>query len=156
MGNRPVTELFTMGKPFFALLEGCAVVGLGFMALREKEFRLTVLKLAAVRTDIANSEEESARPELNLLTLFPCRGMCYNRPAVEQAVKQGGAVIRTAESGSASPQVEPKAPAQGSVAVSAHEDASRYCPVCSQRLESRRCKLVCAVCGYYMSCADYY
>lgn len=38
----------------------------------------------------------------------------------------------------------------------AGEDASRYCPVCSQRLESRRCKLVCAVCGYYMSCADYY
>ncbi|MGB9466880.1 MAG: hypothetical protein WBR10_17365 [Candidatus Acidiferrum sp.] len=38
----------------------------------------------------------------------------------------------------------------------AGEDASRYCPVCSQRLESRRCKLICAVCGYYMSCADYY
>jgi hypothetical protein len=37
-----------------------------------------------------------------------------------------------------------------------HEDASRYCPVCSQRLESHRCKLVCGVCGYYMSCADYY
>ncbi|HXA81553.1 MAG TPA: hypothetical protein VNY56_00515 [Methylomirabilota bacterium] len=36
------------------------------------------------------------------------------------------------------------------------EDASRYCPVCSQRLESRRCKLICNVCGYYMSCADYY
>jgi len=37
-----------------------------------------------------------------------------------------------------------------------HEDASRFCPVCSQRLESRRCKLICNVCGYYMSCADYY
>jgi hypothetical protein len=36
------------------------------------------------------------------------------------------------------------------------EDASRFCPVCSQRLESRRCKLICNVCGYYMSCADYY
>ena len=36
------------------------------------------------------------------------------------------------------------------------EDPSRYCPVCSQRLESRRCKLICLVCGYYMSCADYY
>lgn len=32
-----------------------------------------------------------------------------------------------------------------------YEDASRYCPVCSQRLESRRGKLVCNVCGYYMS-----
>jgi hypothetical protein len=36
------------------------------------------------------------------------------------------------------------------------EDASRFCPVCSQRLESRRCKLICNVCGYFMSCADYY
>jgi hypothetical protein len=35
-------------------------------------------------------------------------------------------------------------------------DALRYCPLCSQRLESRRCKLVCNVCGYYMFCADYY
>ena len=32
---------------------------------------------------------------------------------------------------------------------------SSYCPVCSERLEARRCKLVCAVCGYYMSCSDY-
>jgi hypothetical protein len=36
------------------------------------------------------------------------------------------------------------------------EDPSRYCPVCSRRLESRRCKLICSICGYYMSCADYY
>ena len=82
--------------------------------------------------------------------------MCYNRPAVEQAVKQGAADIWLTEGGEESPRVRPNAPAQGSAAVSAPEDASRYCPVCSQRLESRRCKLVCAVCGYYMSCADYY
>jgi hypothetical protein len=44
----------------------------------------------------------------------------------------------------------------GKSAAEAQEDPSRYCPVCSQRLESRRCKLVCGVCGYYMSCADYY
>jgi hypothetical protein len=37
-----------------------------------------------------------------------------------------------------------------------NEEASRFCPVCSKRLESRRCKLICNVCGYYMSCADYY
>jgi len=31
-----------------------------------------------------------------------------------------------------------------------------YCPVCSARLEPRKCKLICARCGYYMSCSDYY
>jgi hypothetical protein len=31
-----------------------------------------------------------------------------------------------------------------------------FCPVCSMKLESRKCKLFCARCGYYMSCADYY
>jgi len=41
-------------------------------------------------------------------------------------------------------------------AVVREEQALLYCPVCSQRLESRRCKLICQVCGYYMSCADYY
>ena len=36
------------------------------------------------------------------------------------------------------------------------DQAMLYCPVCSTRLESRKCKLFCALCGYYMSCADYY
>jgi hypothetical protein len=36
------------------------------------------------------------------------------------------------------------------------EEAMLYCPVCSMKLESRKCKLFCAKCGYYMSCADYY
>lgn len=31
-----------------------------------------------------------------------------------------------------------------------------WCPVCSLRLEQRKCKLFCQRCGYYMSCADYY
>ena len=31
-----------------------------------------------------------------------------------------------------------------------------YCPVCAQRLESRKCKLICEGCGYYMSCSDFY
>jgi hypothetical protein len=36
------------------------------------------------------------------------------------------------------------------------EDAMLFCPVCSRRLTSRKCKLLCEQCGYYMSCADYY
>ena len=29
------------------------------------------------------------------------------------------------------------------------------CPVCSKRLESRRCKFVCPRCGYFMSCSEF-
>jgi hypothetical protein len=79
--------------------------------------------------------------------------MCYNRPAVEYAVKPGVAPVVPESAKSASSQLVLHAEQS---AVAPQEDASRYCPVCSQRLESRRCKLVCAVCGYYMSCADYY
>jgi len=89
-----------------------------------------------------------------LETLCPWSGLCYNRKAVKDAGKQadtstrveGGSVLRSADLLSAAGEPGP-AP---------QEDASRYCPVCSQRLESRRCKLICNVCGYYMSCADYY
>lgn len=31
-----------------------------------------------------------------------------------------------------------------------------YCPRCNSRLTPRKCKLLCELCGYYMSCADYY
>jgi hypothetical protein len=36
------------------------------------------------------------------------------------------------------------------------EDASLFCPVCSERLIPRKCKMICDVCGYYMSCSDFY
>jgi hypothetical protein len=35
------------------------------------------------------------------------------------------------------------------------ELASAYCPRCSSRLAPRSCKLICAGCGYYMSCSDF-
>ena len=85
--------------------------------------------------------------------LSPGGGMCYNLRAVKDTGKQEtapdelrGAAV--AESRGNTAAKEMAAPGQ--------EDASRYCPICSERLESRRCKLVCNGCGYYMSCADYY
>ena len=107
--------------------------------------------------------------------------MCYNRRAVERAAKHGlpsaGPKPATAASSEAAPQPDGSsvaaknhlsAPAErpedrsaaaepeGRSEVVREEHALLYCPVCSQRLESRRCKLICQVCGYYMSCADYY
>lgn len=80
--------------------------------------------------------------------------MCYKHRAVKGAAKQELAPdqqewAEDSEKEASSAKVE-------ETAGVAAEDASRYCPVCSQRLESRRCKLICPVCGYYMSCADYY
>ena len=88
------------------------------------------------------------------LSLFRSGGMCYNHRAVERAVKHevvpGGVELAKTAAGTA-------APAERDCPVgTANMDASWYCPVCSQRLESRRCKLICPVCGYYMSCSDYY
>ena len=40
--------------------------------------------------------------------------------------------------------------------VATDEEPMLYCPVCSLRLASRKCKLFCERCGYFMSCADYY
>ncbi len=80
--------------------------------------------------------------------------LCYNHPAVEHAAKWG---LARAQAEPAQAAVQSAVSLQhGQSAAAPSEDPSRYCPVCSQRLESRRCKLICSVCGYYMSCADYY
>jgi hypothetical protein len=36
------------------------------------------------------------------------------------------------------------------------EHHSVFCPTCSSRLMEKRCKLVCRMCGYFLSCADFY
>lgn len=35
------------------------------------------------------------------------------------------------------------------------EYPSEFCPICNTKLVSFRCKLVCSVCGYFMSCAEF-
>lgn len=106
-------------------------------------------------------------------------GLCYNRGAVRDAGELGMFPGDFAGSGFA-PRASAGSPARaeerppslaaqdeqeaaatrgadvGPAVAGTQEDASRYCPVCSRRLESSRCKLVCRGCGYYMSCADYY
>ena len=32
----------------------------------------------------------------------------------------------------------------------------RFCPNCSAELKESRCKLSCPVCGFYLSCSDFY
>lgn len=97
-----------------------------------------------------------------LLRFSLSRGMCYNHRAVERAQKQKVASDRPKLAGGVSEEAAHRqdegdeAAEVDRFAIAENEDASRYCPVCSQRLESRHCKLVCPVCGYYMSCADYY
>jgi hypothetical protein len=94
-----------------------------------------------------------ARPETPA-ALFPYRGICYNRRAVERAAKQQLAQVPIETAHAA---VQSAASSEVSLCQAARtEDASRYCPLCSTRLESRRCKLIGSLCGYYMSCADYY
>ncbi|MFZ0418628.1 MAG: hypothetical protein WAM04_11045 [Candidatus Sulfotelmatobacter sp.] len=34
--------------------------------------------------------------------------------------------------------------------------AERFCPNCSAELKESRCKLSCVVCGFYLSCSDFY
>ena len=43
-------------------------------------------------------------------------------------------------------------------AVASPEAIMRTCPICCSELEERKCKLFCPdpVCGYFLSCADYY
>lgn len=84
--------------------------------------------------------------------LFP--PLCYNHPAVERAAKWQQAQVQAEPAQAAAQSVASSQDGQSTVAPT--EDPSRYCPVCSQPLESRRCKLICSVCGYYMSCSDYY
>jgi hypothetical protein len=49
----------------------------------------------------------------------------------------------------------PEAPPADTCPI-ATEHHSRFCPNCSSRLEDSRCKLICRMCGYFLSCADFY
>jgi hypothetical protein len=100
---------------------------------------------AARRNCLADSAFREGRPEFAAaggLFLPTLRRLCYNLRAVER-----------------SPQAHANRGALGPGAglpEQAEEHPISFCPVCSERLEPKRCKLVCEKCGYYLSCSDYY
>ena len=60
---------------------------------------------------------------------------------------EGNAIMPDEAAMSASPESanSPTAP----------EFPNQFCPVCSSRLESHRCKMICRRCGYFMSCSEF-
>lgn len=114
--------------------------------------------LAGIQPSRRNDYQNMA---YRIATLLPQDRMCYKRRAVESIPKTAlqsvspksalpgnlEAAVRVADATAVRMITSP---------VAQTEDASRYCPVCSQRLTARHCKLLCTTCGYYMSCADYY
>ena len=108
------------------------------------EYLFTIARLAPGTRSRLHPVNSSTLP-LSGIHHYVLAGVCaITMPAVEHAVKQS--VLSQGSLRAETRNPSPELP---------QEDASRYCPVCSQRLESRRCKLVCTVCGYYMSCSDY-
>jgi hypothetical protein len=56
------------------------------------------------------------------------------------------------------PERAPDRPSRKAAPRDREADALRTCPRCGQQLAERKCKLICPdpICGYYLSCSDFY
>jgi len=96
----------------------------------------------AMQSVDSNASTGNAREGAKGAIPYPLAGSCaITLPAVELAVKQAALPSRPdlAEARRVS--------SEWSSSELREEDASRYCPLCSQKLEFRRCKLICNRCG---------
>jgi hypothetical protein len=78
-------------------------------------------------------------------------GMLPDRPRVLDPCVSRAAIPQRGPDEGATPQTIANSPPEPAV-----EHHQQICPTCGHRLTGHRCKLICAHCGYYMSCADYY
>jgi hypothetical protein len=67
-------------------------------------------------------------------------------------------VTRPTEGVSFTRSAVPKTASAADLAPADPGEVMRTCPVCGKPLAERKCKLFCPdpVCGYYLSCADFY
>jgi hypothetical protein len=94
------------------------------------------------RADSVFREESRGFAAAGGLFLPTLLRLCYNLRAVERSPHAN------ANRGALGPDA--------GLPEQAEEHPISFCPVCSERLEPKRCKLVCEKCGYYLSCSDYY
>jgi len=89
--------------------------------------------------NLSNSKAGPAFPD--------SRRVCYKHRSMFRRVGERQTAIQEGpgEAGSRHP----------GAAHPAGRHASSFCPACSTQLEPHCCKLVCCLCGYYMSCSDY-
>ena len=100
---------------------------------------------AVRRNCLAHSAFRAGRLELAAaggLFLPTLRRLCYNLRAVERSLQ--------------APEKRDALARDAGLPEQAPEHPMSFCPVCSERLESKRCKLICGKCGYYLSCSDFY